>query len=64
MQQTHWILQGDRGIRSDTWFQMTGESDRRTRARIAPWNIRKQPARLEIRRNFFSNRVVEPHRGI
>ncbi len=25
-----------------------------------PWNIRQQPTRLEIRRNFFSSRVVEP----
>jgi hypothetical protein len=38
---------------------MAGEGERTTRATSDPWNIRKRPARLEIRRNFFSNRVVE-----
>jgi hypothetical protein len=32
---------------------MAGEVERMTRAMSDPWNIRKQPARLEIRRNFF-----------
>ncbi len=54
MQQTYRILNGDGVIRLETWFQ-TAEGERTMRATSDPWNMRQQPARLEIRRNFFSN---------
>jgi hypothetical protein len=35
---------------------MAGDGERMMRATSDPWNIRQQPARLEIRRNIFSSR--------
>ncbi len=46
---------------SETWFQKvdTSTSVRMTRSAADPLNFNTQAARLEIRRHFFSNRVVE-----
>ena len=38
---------------------MVDASVRMTRSAADPLNLKPQAARLEIRRNFFSNRVVE-----
>jgi hypothetical protein len=58
MQQTHKILHGVDRVSKETWFTMASDSQRETRQGTNPWNIKPQTARLEIRRNFFSNRVV------
>ena len=44
---------------SETWFQKVDTSVRMTRSAADPLNFTTQAARLEIRRHFFSNRVVE-----
>jgi hypothetical protein len=46
-------------VKSDTWFLSVNNADRNTRSTADPPNWRIQPARLEVRRNFFTNRVVE-----
>jgi hypothetical protein len=43
---------------SENWFQMAAFAERSTRSTDGPLNLRPRPARLEVRRNFFSNRVV------
>jgi hypothetical protein len=58
MQQTHKILHGVDRVKKETWFTMAGDGQRMTRQATNPWNIRPQPARLDIRKNFFSNRVI------
>jgi hypothetical protein len=60
MVQTYKILTGKENVKSDTWFQLVAcGAARATRLAADPWNNRPQPARLEIRGNFFTNRVVE-----
>jgi hypothetical protein len=59
MVQTFKILQGFDYVKSETWFQKVDTSGRMTRSAADPLNLKPQAARLEIRRNFFSNRAVE-----
>ncbi len=42
-----------------TWFQRVDVSIRTTRSAADPLNLKPLAARLETRKNFFSNRVVE-----
>ncbi len=46
-------------VDSTTCFQRVDVSIRTTRSAEDPLNLKPQAARLETRRNFFSNRVVE-----
>ncbi len=46
-------------MKSETWFQKVDTSGRITRSAANPLNLKPQAARLEIRRNFFSNKAVE-----
>ena len=59
MQQTFRILHGIDRVNSDGWFAMQSDSERVTRAAADPFNMRPLNARLEIRRNFFTQRVTE-----
>ena len=43
---------------SDTWFSMMGDSTRETRSIADPLNVKVTHGRLEIRRHFFSVRVI------
>jgi ribonuclease P/MRP protein subunit RPP40 len=56
---TYKILTGKENVKSDTWFQLASGAARATRPAADPWNNRPQPARLDIRRNFFTNCLVE-----
>ncbi len=60
MLQTFEILRGFDNVDSATWFQRVDTSVRTTRSAADPLKLKAQPARLDIRRNFFSNRVIEP----
>ncbi len=60
MLQTNRILHGVDKVRRETWFSMASGAERETRQASDPWNIRPQAARLEIRKNFFSQRVISP----
>jgi hypothetical protein len=59
MQQVHRILVGKDKVRSETWFKMASDIDRETRAAAYPLNLRIPASRLEVRKNFFSQRVPE-----
>jgi hypothetical protein len=49
------IIRGFDKVDSSTWFQEVDVSIRTTRSAADPLNLRPQAARLETRRNFFSN---------
>jgi hypothetical protein len=59
MLQAFKIIRGFDKVDSTTWFQKVDVSIRTTRSAADPLNLRPQAARLETKRNFFSNRVVE-----
>jgi hypothetical protein len=55
MVQVYKIVNGNVMVDSQIWFQL----ERHTRSTADPLNLRPQAARLDPRRNFFANRVVE-----
>ena len=57
MAMVHKILSDKNGVRRETWFSMAAGGARVTRATEDPLNIRPKNSRLEIRRNFFSQRI-------
>ncbi len=59
MIETFKIVRGFDKVDRDTWFHKASQSARATRSRDCPLNLRPQAARLDARRHFFSNRVVE-----
>jgi hypothetical protein len=59
MVQTYKIVTGKDMVKSETWFTSVTESGRPTRSAADPLNLRPQTSRLEIRRQFFSQRVIE-----
>jgi hypothetical protein len=58
MTMVHKILCGWGSLYSSQWFERVTDSVRATRSRANPLNLKRRQGRLEIRRNFFSNRVV------
>ena len=58
MLQVYKIVNGKDNVKSEKWFTMATEAQRTTRAAADPLNLRGAAARSEIRRNFFSQRVV------
>jgi hypothetical protein len=59
MLQTYKILAGRDKVDKRKWFVMSSESDRQTRATADPLSIRIPANRLEIRRQFYSQRVPD-----
>ena len=57
--QTFKILRNKDKVEPSTWFTMASVGARITRMTTEPLNIRAQAPRLDIRRQFFSQRVVE-----
>ena len=58
--QTFKIIRGFDNVKYQTWFELVGlNPGRLTRATSDPINIVRKNTRTEIRRHFFSNRVVE-----
>ncbi len=57
--QTFKILKGHDRVNKDTWFQMAAKSEKATRSTDGLLNLGPKPCRLEVRRNFFSNRVID-----
>ena len=58
--QTFKIIRGLDDVSVGTWFSLIPEDrERRTRAVEGGLNIRAEVSRLELRRNFFSQRVAE-----
>jgi hypothetical protein len=58
MAQVFKIVHGIDDVNKDTWFQAL-PSDRVTRAAADPLNFKRGACRLDCRRNFFSQRVLE-----
>ena len=59
MVQVYKIVHGFDRVDKSTWFDLAGDSDARlTRTTSDPLNILPRHARNEVRRNFFSIRVV------
>ena len=56
--QAHKILQEVHDVDSRTWFERPDQNQHRTRT--AEWGLRESghPPRLELRKNFFSQRVM------
>jgi hypothetical protein len=59
MIQTFKIVRGINRVDYNTWFQLAPETGRATRSADDPLNLRPNTSRLEVRRHFFFNRVVE-----
>ncbi len=53
------IIHGVGGLKKETWFELAQDRGHSTRSGADPLNIRVTSGRLEIRRNFFSNRVID-----
>ena len=64
MAQVYKIVHGKDDVNKDTWFKLTSDNGRVTRAAADPLNIKGTVSRLDIRKNFFSQRVVEPWNSI
>jgi hypothetical protein len=63
MAQTYKIVKEKDMVNKETWFKSVTETGRATRSAADSLNLRPQQSRLEIRRHFFSQRVVEDWNG-
>ena len=59
MVQTFKMIRGFDAVDPGQWFDHVNSSERMTRGVADPLNLKQKRARLELRRNFFSLRVVE-----
>ncbi len=59
MVQTFKIVKGIDRVEHGTWFHLAADGGRATRSADCPHKLRQMAARLEVRRNFFSNRVID-----
>ena len=63
--ETFKCIHGYTRIKYEQFFRLEKDENRRpTRARMCPFNIIPTRARLEVRTNFFSLRVVEKWNGL
>ncbi len=58
MLQVYKILQGKDRVEPTQWFQLVNSNGRVTRGVADPLNLVQKRARLDLRRNFFSQRIV------
>ncbi len=63
MAMVHKIVHKQSGLEPETWFEMAG-GRRHTRSAADPLNIVLRRGRLEIRRQFFAERVIEDWNAI
>jgi ribonuclease P/MRP protein subunit RPP40 len=64
MHMVHKILHRYGGLDARTWFESTGVAALSTRSGADPLNMRVKAARLDIRRQFFSQRVISDRNKI
>lgn len=64
MVQTYKIVTSKDRVNSETWFKSVTVTGRATRSAADPLNLRPQASRLDVRRNFFSQRVIEDWNSI
>ncbi len=58
MQMVHKIMHKESGLDPQTWFESAGGTAHATRSRSDPFNIKARAGRLEVRRQFFSERLI------
>jgi len=58
MAMAHKILHGRGQLDHTVWFEKAGNGPRATRSAADPLSLRIMHGRLEVRRNFFSERVI------
>jgi hypothetical protein len=58
MQMVHKIMHGESGLKPGTWFKRARDAVHATQSRADPLNIKNKTGRLEIRKHFFSMRVI------
>ena len=58
---TYKILNGFCEVDSNTWFTTVNQNTRQTTTRSSayPLNLKKNRSKLDLRNNFFSNRIVD-----
>ena len=57
---TYKILNGFCDVEKNTWFSTMGQNSlQTTRTSAYPLNLKKDRSKLELRKNFFSNRIVD-----
>jgi ribonuclease P/MRP protein subunit RPP40 len=59
MHMVHKILKNENSLDHTIWFEKAVESGRATRITADPLNIKPKAGRLEVRRNFFTVRVID-----
>ena len=59
MAMVHKIMHEQGHLNPETWFARAERDGRVTRSAADPLNIRERHGRLELRKNFFSMRVIE-----
>ena len=59
MLQVYKVLSGKDKVMHSEWFTRVASGQRATRAAADPWNLRVPAPRLEVRKNFFTQRVPE-----
>jgi hypothetical protein len=64
MAMVHKLTNRRGGLDPAQWFEMAADGARATRSAANPRNLRLRQGRLEIRRNFFSVRVVDSWNNI
>ena len=63
MVMVHKIMHRMGGLEPETWFERA-DVQRNTRSAAEPMGIKKVFGRTELRKNFFSGRVIDPWNGI
>ena len=53
------ILKGYCDVEPSTWFKTVDRNRQSTRSNSYPLNLEKRRFRLEVRKNFFSTRVID-----
>jgi hypothetical protein len=59
MHMVHKIMKNENGLSQNTWLEKAQNSIRATQVTADPLNIKPNTGRLEIRKNFFSIRVID-----
>jgi hypothetical protein len=52
-------VSGKEKVKRETWFRMASEGGGATRQETDPYNIKPQVSRLQVRKHFYLQKVVE-----
>jgi ribonuclease P/MRP protein subunit RPP40 len=54
----HKIMHGEGGLEANVWFERASSAAHATRSGADPFNVKVKSGRLEVRRDFYSMRVI------